>query len=61
MQVRRRGLIALLGLMMILVTGRVCAQENATVTGNIVDASGAAIPNVKVTITNKATSQSRTT
>jgi hypothetical protein len=36
------------------------AQENATVTGTVVDATGAVIPNVTVTLTNPATSITRT-
>jgi hypothetical protein len=37
----------------------VWAQENATVTGTIVDASGAVVPDVLITLTNSATSQVR--
>ena len=35
------------------------AQEKATIVGTVTDASGAPMPNVKVTITNTATSVSR--
>ncbi len=36
------------------------AQENATVTGTVTDATGAVVPNATVTITNTATGQART-
>ena len=35
------------------------AQENATVTGTVVDATGAVVPNATITLTNPATGQSR--
>lgn len=38
---------------------RAWAQENATVTGTVLDASGALVPNVQVTLTNAATGQVR--
>ena len=37
------------------------SQENATITGTVTDASGAAVPNVAITLTNQATSQVRQT
>ena len=37
------------------------AQDNATITGNVTDSSGAVIPNASVTLTNPATNQSRAT
>lgn len=36
------------------------AQENATITGTVADASGAVVPNVKISLMNQATSQVRT-
>ncbi len=36
------------------------AQENATITGTVVDPTGAVIPNVQVTLTNPSTGQDRT-
>lgn len=36
------------------------AQENATLTGTVVDPTGAVVPNVAITLTNTATSQFRT-
>ena len=35
------------------------AQENATITGTVVDSSGAVVPNVTITLTNPATGQVR--
>ena len=37
------------------------AQENATIVGTVVDASGAVVPNADITLTNTATSQVRQT
>jgi hypothetical protein len=37
------------------------AQENATITGTVLDPTGAVIPNARITLTNPDTSQSRTT
>lgn len=37
------------------------AQDNATITGNVVDVSGAVVPNASLTLTNPATGQSRQT
>ena len=37
------------------------AQENATITGTVVDPSGALVPNVAITLTNQATGQVRQT
>jgi hypothetical protein len=37
------------------------AQENATITGSVVDPTGAVIPNVAITLTNVATGQTRAT
>jgi hypothetical protein len=37
------------------------AQENATITGTVVDPTGAVIPNVAITLTNTATGQERET
>src|SRR6202034_2828892 len=35
------------------------AQENATITGSVLDPTGAVIPNVAITLTNVATGQAR--
>lgn len=40
--------------------GVVLAQENATLTGTVQDATGAVVPDVTITLTNTATSQTRT-
>src|ERR1700734_3472227 len=37
------------------------AQENATITGSVLDPTGAVLPNVTITITNTATGQVRQT
>lgn len=36
------------------------AQENATITGTVTDSTGAVVPNVTITLTNRATGQART-
>jgi len=41
-------------------TPRAGAQENATITGTVLDPSGAVVPNVTITLTNTATGQVRT-
>ena len=45
----------------LLLTTCTYAQENATVTGTVFDPTGAAVPNVQLTLTNVATGQTRTT
>jgi Carboxypeptidase regulatory-like domain len=40
-------------------TSGISAQENATITGTVTDPSGAAVPNVTITLTNPATGQAR--
>jgi hypothetical protein len=37
------------------------AQENATITGSVLDPTGAVVPNVAITLTNVATGQVRET
>jgi Carboxypeptidase regulatory-like domain len=43
----------------VLLTPLVWAQENATITGTVLDPTGAVIPNVAITLTNTATGQAR--
>src|ERR1700693_3857770 len=45
----------------VLLTPSAWAQENATITGTVVDPTGAVIPNVAITLTNIATGQERET
>ena len=53
--------LRLVTMLLLLLTGSLCsAQENATVTGTVLDASGAAVPNVQISLSNPATSQVRT-
>src|SRR6266536_2508261 len=51
---------AFLALLLVLAPGA-WGQDNATITGLVVDASGAVIPNASITLTNPATNQSRAT
>lgn len=51
--------IVLLGMVLFLLPGA-HAQENATITGTVMDSTGAVIPNVSITLTNTATGQVRT-
>lgn len=44
---------------LLLFAGSACAQENGTVTGMVLDPSGAAVPGVTLTLTNLDTKQSR--
>jgi len=46
---------------LVLATPAAWAQDNATITGVVTDASGALVPNANVTITNTANNQSRET
>ncbi len=46
--------------MLVLLTPRIWAQDNATIDGTVADASGALVPNAEITLTNQATKQSRT-
>ncbi len=54
-------LLALIAGTVLSLAPRAFAQENATITGTVVDGSGAVVPNVAITLTNPATAQSRTT
>ena len=45
----------------LLLTPPAHAQENATITGTVLDATGAIIPNVRITLTNPDTAQARST
>jgi hypothetical protein len=52
-------LTLLLGLSMLATTG--WSQDNATVTGSVLDSSGAVVPNATLTLTNPSTGQARAT
>ena len=56
----RSFLVALFSASVLLVPNA-WAQENATITGTVVDPTGAVIPNVAITLTNIATGQERET
>ncbi len=58
---RSRVLLATLFSACFLLTPNTWAQENATITGTVVDPTGAVIPNVAITLTNIATGQVRET
>ncbi len=58
---RSRVLLATLFSACVLLTPSAWAQENATITGTVVDPTGAVIPNVAITLTNIATGQVRET
>lgn len=60
----KRGLGVLwiaLATMIVVLTPRVWAQDNATITGTVADSSGAVVANATVKLTNTATSQTRET
>jgi hypothetical protein len=46
---------------LLLLAPEVWAQENATITGTVLDSTGAVVPNVTITLTNTATGQIRAT
>jgi hypothetical protein len=50
-----------LAMMIVALAPRVWAQDNATITGNVADSSGAVVPNATVDFTNLATGQVRET
>ena len=56
---RFKQLLAL-PVIVLLFTAAIWAQENATITGTVLDSSGAVVPNVQITLTNPATAQERT-
>jgi hypothetical protein len=58
MQRSRISLVILLSFVFLLVF-TAGAQENATITGTVLDPSGALVPNVTITLTNTATGQTR--
>ena len=58
---RSRVLLATFFSACVLLTPGTWAQENATITGSVVDPTGAVIPNVAITLTNIATGQARET
>src|SRR5579871_655947 len=55
----RLALTVLFGMILLLMP-RAWAQENAIITGTVVDSTGAVVPNVEITLTNTATGQVRT-
>ena len=56
---RKISLLVALSFTIILLARPARAQENATITGTVTDATGAVVPNVTLTLTNQATGQSR--
>lgn len=58
---RSRFLLASVAVLALLFTPCVRGQENATITGTVIDPSGAVVPNAAITLTNPATGQSRQT
>jgi hypothetical protein len=52
MQLRRRTVIALVAVIFLGPTSAFAQQESATITGEVLDASGAVVPNATVTVTN---------
>ncbi len=55
---RKLLLLMVFGLAIFLVPSALC-QENATITGTVTDSSGAAVPNVAISLTSQATGQVR--
>ncbi|HEY6377306.1 MAG TPA: TonB-dependent receptor, partial [Edaphobacter sp.] len=55
----RLALTVLFGMILLLMP-RAWAQENAIITGTVVDSTGAVVPNIEITLTNTATGQVRT-
>jgi hypothetical protein len=60
-QGRVTGSAIFAGFLLFMLLAPARAQENAVVTGTVTDPSGAVIPNVKLTLTNTATGQTRQT
>jgi hypothetical protein len=56
---RSRFLLAAAFCLVVLLAPVAWAQENATITGSVLDPTGAVVPNVAITLTNVATSQAR--
>src|SRR6202044_808207 len=54
----RFALIAMFAVVLLLMPNA-WAQENATITGTVMDSTGAVVPNVEITLTNPATGQAR--
>ena len=58
---RSRFLLATVVALTLLLAPTIRAQENATITGTVVDPSGAVVPNASISLTNPATGQVRQT
>ena len=58
---RSRFLLAAAFCVVVLLAPLAWAQENATITGSVLDPTGAVVPNVAITLTNVATGQARET
>ena len=57
----RKLLLLIVFVLAMIVAPSARSQENATITGTVTDPSGAAVPNVAITLTNQATGQVRQT
>ena len=58
---RARFLLVSVCALALMLAPRAWGQENATITGTVVDSSGAVVPNVAISLTNSATGQVRET
>ena len=58
---RSRFILASVVVLALMLVPRVRGQENATITGTVLDPSGAAVPNTAISLTNPATGQVRQT
>src|SRR5215475_13089454 len=58
---RSRFILASVFALALVLAPHLWAQENATISGTVLDPSGAAVPNASISLTNPATSQVRQT